>query len=170
MTTHQRDYREIITKAVCGNGKKFIQSKDEVMSNHHPSSILGCWIINHEYHARKQTGNIVQIEGHYDINIWYAFQDNSKTEVVREQIHYCDDIPLTEVDEHAFDHIHEVMAKVVKQPNCMECSIVDGRKIHVEVEREFAVEVIGETKVRVKVTPIPVKNNPSQSAVVKRVK
>src|SRR5690625_631688 len=49
---------------------------------------------------------------------------------------------------------YEVIAKVVQQPNCLECKIVKkGHKIEVEIEREFLVQVIGETKIWVKVDP-----------------
>ena len=42
----------------------------------------------------------------------------------------------------------------MQQPNCVECVISsNGDKIKVHVEREFIVEVIGETKVFVAVYP-----------------
>lgn len=170
MTDYGQNYREIITKAVCGNGKKRIQSTDEVMPNQHPSSVLGCWVINHEYRAKKIEGHVVQIEGSYDINVWYSFQENTKTEVVSERVAYCDDIPLSQVDEFSLDNMNDVTAEVMKQPNCIQCSIAEDKKIHVEIEREFAVEVIGETKVKVQVIQIPVKTNPSQTPAMKRVK
>ena len=155
MTMQHEDHREIITKAVCGSGTKLIQSVDEVIPKQQPSSILGCWIINHEYRAQKQAVDLVQVEGSYDINVWYSYQENSKTEVVTEQIKYSDNIPLTRVDENSLQDSNEVIAKVIKQPNCLQCSIEDGQGIQVEIEREFVVEVIGETKVNVRVTPMP---------------
>ena len=88
------------------------------------------------------------------MNIWYAFHDNSKTEVVSETIEYCDKVPLTIRDKNTIGDDAYVNAKVIQQPNCLECSIVEkGNKVKVEVEREFLVEVIGETKVVVKVDP-----------------
>ena len=48
----------------------------------------------------------------------------------------------------------EVCARVLQQPNCCEAVISpNGNKIIVHVEREFLVEVIGETKVCVLVNP-----------------
>ena len=48
----------------------------------------------------------------------------------------------------------DVIARAIQQPNCIEASISsDGDKVVVHVEREFAVEVIGETKVCVQVNP-----------------
>ena len=54
-------------------------------------------------------------------------------------------------DEEILDDI-EVVARVVQQPNCIEATISkNGNKIIVHVEREFIVEVIGETKICVAV-------------------
>ena len=41
------NYKEIITKAVIGKGKKYFKNKYSVKSEVVPSTILGCWIINH---------------------------------------------------------------------------------------------------------------------------
>lgn len=45
--------REIITKAVCGKGRKFSQATHTVTPSHSPTSILGCWIINHTFQAER---------------------------------------------------------------------------------------------------------------------
>jgi spore coat protein E len=154
MSFHEKEYREIITKAVIGKGKKFTQATHTVSPSHQPSSILGCWVINHLYNARKKSKDTVEINGSYDINIWYSYNDNTKTEVVTERITYCDYVPLSVKDENCLNDDYEVMAKVIQQPNCLECKIVKkGNKIAVETEREFLVQVIGETKIRVKVDP-----------------
>lgn len=170
MKDNADNYREIITKAVCGSGNQVVKSTDEVFARDVPSSILGCWIINHEYKAGKQTNNTVQVEGRYDINIWYAFRDNTKTGLVTEEVHYYDEIPLQYMDQHALNDMNQVTAKVIKQPTCNECRVTEDEKILVDVEKEFAVEVIGETKVKVQVIPVPIKRNPSQTPAVKRVK
>lgn len=154
MSFLDQQYREIITKAVIGKGRKFTKDTNTITADHRPSSILGCWIINHHYHAKLVGKDKVEIHGKYDVNIWYAFHDNSKTEVVSETIEYCDKVPLTIRDKNTIGDDAYVNAKVIQQPNCLECSIVEkGNKVKVEVEREFLVEVIGETKVVVKVDP-----------------
>lgn len=154
MSYLEHDYREIITKAVCGRGRKLTTSTNHVLPSHKPSSILGCWVINHRYHAKKKTVDCVEIHGSYDINIWYSFNDNTKTEVVSEKVDYCDEITLTTMDEQCIGTEYEVVAKVIQQPNCLQCKIEKkGNNIAVEVEREFVVKVIGETKVNVKVSP-----------------
>ncbi|WP_020156158.1 outer spore coat protein CotE [Caldibacillus debilis] len=144
MTKH----REIITKAVVAKGRKYTQSNHAIRPVHAPSSILGCWIINHSYEAKK-SGKSVEIHGSYDINIWYSYNDNTKTEVASEKVSYKDVIKLKYRDENAIAD-KEVIARVLQQPNCQEAAISNkGNKILVTVEREFLVELIGETKVHV---------------------
>lgn len=143
-------YREIITKAVVAKGRKFTKSNHTICPKHRPDSILGCWIINHKYEAEK-TGKKVEVRGHYDINVWYSFNDNTQTEVVTERVNYCDVIRLKYRDPDRLDD-QDVMATVLQQPNCVEAEISDdGDDIVVHAEREFLVEVIGETKVWVEV-------------------
>ncbi|MEI5906824.1 outer spore coat protein CotE [Bacillus spongiae] len=146
------EFREIITKAVVAKGRKFTQSHHTISPPQHPSSILGCWIINHEYEARKD-GKKVEISGSYDINVWYSYSDNSKTAVVTETVEYTDVIKLKYRDPDCLDD-KEVVATVLQQPNCVEAVISpNGNKVIVHVEREFIVEVIGETKIFVQFDP-----------------
>ncbi|UOQ93292.1 outer spore coat protein CotE [Halobacillus shinanisalinarum] len=153
MSFFERDYREIITKAVCGKGKKFTEATNTISPSHRPTSILGCWVINHIYNAKKK-GDHVEVTGSYDINVWYSYNDNTKTEVVTERVNYCDHVRLSVKDENCISDDLEVVAKAVQQPNCLECKIAaQGQKMVVEVEREFIVDVIGETKLCVKVDP-----------------
>ena len=154
MSFLDQEYREIITKAVIGKGRKFTQDTNVISPSHRPSSILGCWIINHLYNAKKIGDDLVEVNGSYDVNIWYSYNDNTKTEVVTERVNYCDHIKLSVKDDQTIGDEVEVLAKVIQQPNCLECSIANkDHKIVVEAEREFLVEVIGETKITVKVDP-----------------
>src|SRR5690606_981673 len=140
--------------AVCGRGRKLSKSENHVSPSHRPSSILGCWVINHRYHAKKKSSDCVEIHGSYDINIWYSFNDNTKTEVVTETVDYCYEIILSSREENCLHDDYEVVAKVIQQPNCLQCKIENqGNRIAVEVEREFVIKVIGETKVNVRVSP-----------------
>ncbi|GAA0496137.1 outer spore coat protein CotE [Virgibacillus sp. MSP4-1] len=153
MSMVDRETRQIITKAVIGKGKKFKEATHTITPHHSPSSILGCWVINHQYKARKK-GDFVEVSGSYDINVWYSYNNNTKTEVVSDRVNYSDRVPLVIKDENCISDDLEVIARATQQPNCLECTINEaGNRIVVEVEREFVVEVIGETKVVVKLDP-----------------
>lgn len=146
------DYREIITKAVVAKGRKYTKSRHTVIPEHKPSKILGSWIINHKYEADK-VGNTVIVRGSYDINVWYSFFGNKKTDVVIERVKYKDEIKVKYLDKNYLDE-KQVVARVLQQPNCIEATLSrKGEKINVHVEREMLAEVIGETKVCVRVNP-----------------
>lgn len=40
-------FKEIVTKAVIGKGKKYFKNSYNVMSENNVNTILGCWVINH---------------------------------------------------------------------------------------------------------------------------
>jgi spore coat protein E len=150
----QLQYREIITKAVCGKGRKFSTVTHSVTPPHHPSSILGAWIINHQYEAVR-SGDGVEVIGTYDINIWYSYSKNSQTDVAKETVSYVENIPLSYLDPRHRSATEEVSAESLQEPNCIEANISsNGAGVHVRVERELAVEMIAETKVRVAVAPL----------------
>ncbi len=149
----QLQCREIITKAVCGKGRKFSTVTHTVTPPHHPTSILGAWIINHQYEAVR-SGDGIEVIGTYDINIWYSYNKNSQTDVAKESVQFVENVPLSYVDPKHRAATEEVSAEVLQEPNCIEANISSsGASVVVRVEREFAVEMIAETKVCVAVVP-----------------
>lgn len=40
-------YKEIVTKAVIGKGKKVYSDKYTITPEINPTTVLGCWVINH---------------------------------------------------------------------------------------------------------------------------
>ncbi len=147
-----QQHREIITKAVVAKGRKFTKSSEVICPENHPSSILGCWIINHQYTAKKQ-GKKVHISGSFDVSIWYSYSKNTKTGVKTEKVEYTDIVHLKYREPDVLDD-REILVKVVQQPNCIEARIKsDGKTVEVEVEKEFFVEVIGETRLVVMLSP-----------------
>jgi spore coat protein E len=145
--------REIITKAVCGKGRKFTQASHTVTPDHAPTSILGAWIINNQYEAVKSEDG-VEVVGTYDINIWYSYDRNTKTDVAKETVSYVEVIPLSYLDKKHRPSTAEVSAVATQEPNCVEASIAPGgESVRIRVEREYQVEMIAETKVCVVVCP-----------------
>lgn len=151
ITDKDLQLREIITKAVCGKGRKFSQVSHTVTPSNAPTSILGAWIINNQYEAVHST-NGVEVIGSYDINIWYSYDRNTKTDVAKETVSYVDVVPLSFLDKKHKPATAEVYALAVTDPNCVEASI-SGNGVVIRVEREFKVEMTAETKVCVVVSP-----------------
>jgi len=137
--------RELIARAVCGKGHKYSQTTHTILPSHTPSTILGCWIINTEFQAEK-VGEAVEVSGTYDVNLWYSFANNTQTEVKKEQVHFSVLVPLSFYDRNCRGDL-EITAHAVEQPKCVRADLTSGGVVVVKVESEFAVEVIGETKV-----------------------
>lgn len=147
------EYRQIITKAVCGKGRKFSQITHTLKPAEHVHTILGAWVINHEYESEK-VGEAVEVRGKYDINIWYSTKGNTQTDVAKQTVTYTEQVPLTYYDRNLRDQSVIVSAAVTQAPNCVEASIAaNNHGVVVRVEKEIAVEVIGETKITVPCYP-----------------
>ncbi|OEG00180.1 spore coat protein [Vulcanibacillus modesticaldus] len=139
--------REIITKAVCGKGRKFSKATHTISLPNKPNNILGSWAINHTFDAEK-VGDVIEVIGTYDINIWYSYANNTKTTVETETISYVEQVPLSYLDGNCSKSNLEVIATATEAPTCTDAKISEnGDSVIVEVEKEFLVEVIGETKV-----------------------
>ena len=143
--------REIITKAVVARGRRFSQNTHVITTAHKPVSILGCWVINHTFASHK-VGDSVEVRGAYDVNVWYAYDNNTKTEVAKETISYTERIPLTYIDGREIGDVVEVLTTAAEEPNAIEAKVANGGA-QVVVEKELATEVVGETKLNVLVVP-----------------
>ncbi|PTX58682.1 spore coat protein E [Melghirimyces profundicolus] len=144
--------RQIITKAVTGKGRKFSQATHSIHPPDQISSILGAWIINHKYDAHR-AGDVIEVTGSYDINMWFSFNQNTKTEVANHTVRYVEQVPLSYFDSNVREGTTEVSAVATQPPNCVEAAIAADGTCLVRVEREFYVEMVGETKVCVAVCP-----------------
>lgn len=78
-------YKEIVTKAVIGKGKKTIREDREVSFGDRLDNVLGCWVINHTFSGSILNG-VVVVSGNYDVNIWYSYDKDSKTTVVNKSL------------------------------------------------------------------------------------
>ena len=87
-------YKEIVTKAVIGKGKKKYKDNYQITVEHEPSTVLGCWIINHNFQAQEKN-NKIAIEGSFDANVWYSYDNDTKTTVVTKNITYTAQESLT---------------------------------------------------------------------------
>ncbi|MDP5273965.1 outer spore coat protein CotE [Chengkuizengella axinellae] len=147
ITDKDLSYREIITKAVCGKGRKFSQVTHTITPPHKPTSVLGVWLINHQYEAVKSDDGI-EVVGTYDINFWYSYDNNSQTEVAKETLSYVEAVPLSYLDPNHRKATAEVFAETTQEPSCVEANIVtSGNAVRIKVEREYKVEMVAETKV-----------------------
>lgn len=147
------EFRQILTRAICGKGRKFSQTVHAINAPDEISSILGVWVINHSFTASK-AGEEVEVRGKFDLNIWYSTSGNTKTEVFQETIHYVERVPLSYYDKNLKEHSVKVNATVTQSPNCVEATLSsENNTILARIEKELSVELEGETKITVAVYP-----------------
>lgn len=150
--------RDILTKAVCGRGRQFVQLAQPFTPHYEPSTILGAWVINHRFDA-VQNGPFVEVVGSYDMNLWYAYDNNTKTDVAKETLTYVQKIELQHLDRHFRPATVEVSARTIQEPNCVEATISSkDRKVIVRIEFELQAEIVAETQLRVLVYDDPTQN------------
>ena len=138
------NYKEIVTKAVISKGKKNFVDKNSVEVSNKPSTILGCWVINHNFNGTRSNDKIV-IDGSYDINIWYSYENDTKTDVVKKTNSYREIVNMRRDDESIGE---EIIVRSLKQPNCTDVNINDN-KINYTVEKELGIELVGDVKVKI---------------------
>lgn len=142
------NYKEIVTKAIISKAKRLFTNTSSV-SVTNPSTVLGCWVINHNFSGTKSSDKIV-INGSYDVNIWYSYDNDTKTDVVRETKNYSEVINMRKRDDTDNE---EVIVRSLKQPSCVKTSI-DGNNIVYTIEKELGIELVGDVKVKVQINDI----------------
>ena len=143
-------YKEIVTKAVIGKGKKYFKDNYSIEVENKPTTILGCWVINHKFKGYKANDKL-GVSGSYDVNIWYSYDNDTKTTVVSKNISYNDlfNVRLKESADLSSDT--DIIVMPLKQPTCSGVNISDAKSITFDIEKELGVEVVGETKVKIAV-------------------
>lgn len=140
-------YKEIVTKAVIGKGKKYFKDSYSIDVENTPTTILGCWVINHKFKGYK-TNDKIGVSGSYDVNIWYSYDNDSKTAVVNKNISYDNLFNVRLRDNADLSNDTDIIVRTLKQPNCLGVKI-EGNSINFDIEKELGVEVVGETKVKI---------------------
>ncbi len=138
------NFREIVTKTVIGKGKKNFTTTSKVNLPTPASTILGCWVINHNFKGDK-VGDKVNINGSYDINIWYSYDNDTKTDVVKQTDNYNEVVTI----KNNRDVVNEeVIIRSLKNPNCVKVDIDDNDLVYT-VEKELGIELVGDEKVKI---------------------
>jgi len=140
-------FKEIVTKAVIGKGKKTFTTTNSVTPECDASTILGCWVINHNFKGYK-TGDTVTVEGSYDINIWYSCQNDTKTEVTRQTDVYKETVSVPRKNETNISGDEEIIVRSLKQPSCIKAEIKDGKIVYT-IEKDLGIEIVGDAKVKI---------------------
>ena len=137
-------YKEIVTKAVIGKGKKQFTDNLSLQVTNNPNTILGCWVINHNFSGTFSNG-VVTINGSYDINIWYSYDNDTKTEVLKDTKNYTETINVQGTDDTENE---EVIIRSLSGPSCSKAE-VNGNIVNCIIDKTLGIELVGDTKVRI---------------------
>lgn len=105
--------------------------------------------ITHNFNGVNNNGS-VNVNGTYDINIWYSYDNNSKTNVLVRRFNYSDILNVRIKENSELTSASEIIVRALNQPSVTDVEVVDN-KINLSVHKEMGVEVVGEAKVKVSV-------------------
>ena len=106
---------------------------------------MGVWVINHNFNGVK-SNNEIKINGTYDVNVWYSYDNDTKTDVVRETNTYNEVVRMRDNDNDIDNE--QIIVRSLRQPNCVKVEI-DGSSINYVIEKELGIELVGDVKVKV---------------------
>ena len=141
-------YKEIVTKAIIGKGKKYFKNNYTITTETTPTIVLGCWVINHNFKGYKSKDKI-GVDGSFDVNIWYSYENDSKTTVVNKKVSYNDLFNLKLKDQADLSSDTDIIVRSLKQPSCSKVEIMDDGSINFDIEKELGIEIVGEKKIKV---------------------
>ena len=139
-------FKEIVTKAVIGKGKKYYKNTYTIETEHVPTTVLGCWVINHSFKGTDVGGKIV-IDGSFDVNVWYSYDNDTKTTVITKKITYSEAVMVRQ-RETTDTTTKDIVVRSLKQPSCTNAK-ENGKTVSLEIEKELGIEVVGDTKIKV---------------------
>ena len=141
------NFKEIVTKTVVGKGRKTFKTNHSLTPENTPNTVLGCWVINHNFTGTNRK-NEVTVNGTFDVNVWYSYDNDSKTAVTTRSFNYQEILRLRVKDYDSLNNENEIIVRSLKQPTVQDVNIKDN-EVHLSIEKELGVEIVGESKVKI---------------------
>ena len=141
------NYKEIVTKAIIGKGKKTFKDDYEILIDRQVDTVLGCWVINHDIKGKKLNDQI-KIYGSYDINIWYSYDGNTKTDVISKKVNYQELVKVKIKENADLNDDSEIIIRSLKNPTCVDVSS-ENNKIKYTISKELGIEIVGDAKIKI---------------------
>lgn len=141
------NFKEIVTKTVVGKGRKTFKTNHSLTPENTPNTVLGCWVINHTFTGTNKK-NEVTVNGSFDVNVWYSYDNDSKTAVTTRNFSYQEILKLRVKDYDSLTNENEIIVRSLKQPTVQDVNIKDN-EVHLSIEKELGVEIVGESKVKI---------------------
>ena len=141
------NFKEIVTKTVVGKGRKTFKTNHSLTPENPPNTVLGCWVINHTFTGTNRK-NEVTVNGSFDVNVWYSYDNDSKTAVTTRNFTYQETLKLRVKDYDSLTNENEIIVRSLKHPTVQDVNIKDN-EVHLSIEKELGVEIVGESKVKI---------------------
>lgn len=141
------NFKEIVTKTVVGKGRKTLKTNHSLTPENTPNTVLGCWVINHTFTGTNRK-NEVTVNGSFDVNVWYSYDNDSKTAVTTRNFTYQETLKLRVKDYDSLTNENEIIVRSLKQPTVQDVNIKDN-EVYLSIEKELGVEIVGESKVKI---------------------
>lgn len=115
-------YKEIVTKAVIGKGKKTKSEEYVITTDEKIDNVLGCWVINHNFRGSIVNNSII-VNGSYDVNIWYSYNNNTKTNVMIKKFNYEYPMNVSLKENSSLTKDSEIIVRTLSQPSVVDVNI-----------------------------------------------
>ena len=112
-------------------------------------NFLSPTVITHTMSGVSENGK-VKITGSFDVNIWYSYDDNTKTNVDARKISYTELVNVRLNNDQVLTNNSEILVTSLKNPTVVDVKS-SNNKITYEIEKTLGIEIIGDTKVRVQI-------------------
>lgn len=144
--------REIYTKALLARGKKESILKCSINIEKNCTSILGCWIINHQHHARIENED-AKVTGIYDVHLWYSY-DYIYSAIEVTKIEYDEIIDLEKIDNKKISVSDQALSECLEEPKCLKATLVNEHEVMLELQKNIGVNIVGETMIKIEMKDI----------------
>ena len=112
-------------------------------------NFLSPTVITHNFRGSVSNNTII-VSGNFDVNIWYSYNNNSKTNVMIKKFSYEYPMNVNIKENASLTKDSEIIVRTLEQPSVVDVNI-ENNNIHLTIEKQMGVEVIGDTTVRVSV-------------------
>lgn len=102
--------------------------------------------MTHKFSGTEVDGK-VEIDGSFDINLWYSYDNDTKTSVITKNIPYKEIVTVAQ-KEGTDSSNNDIIVRSLKQPSCVSAKEKDNT-IVIDIEKELGVEIVGDTKVKI---------------------
>jgi len=141
-------YREIIVKTLIGKGKYDSFEVKTLVLPECSSKTLGCWIINHQCNPEESKKNVV-VNGSYDIQLWYATDNDQKTCVYNETVSFFGAVNMSWRKLHTLNDEKFIKVHVIKYPTAVGMKLIDEKTVEIKIESSYIIDVFAEAIVTV---------------------